>query len=314
MAMNKCLHCYKELDGEYDFHEKCALTFFGSKKAPALPYTIDQMAKLAKLVVERRVTVPGVQAKLSLSLIKEMEETSDSRLTVVGALGGRYILKPPVAEYPEMPQNEHLTMRIAELFGIRTVPSSLIRFKSGELAYMSKRVDRGKAGEKVHMIDMFQITEAFDKYRSSMEKVGKALRKYSDNTLLDSLFLFELTLFSFLTGNNDMHLKNFSMVESASGWVLSPAYDLLSVAILIPDDTDELALSMGGKKKKFTIGHFKEFGQGLGLSSKQLERVFSRFLKNKNEAITMLDNSFLSSEMTDAYKEVLVKRYERLTT
>jgi serine/threonine-protein kinase HipA len=182
------------------------------------------------------VAVPGVQAKLSMSIVRETKEKSDGRLTVVGALGGQYIFKPLPNRFLEMPANEHLTMRIAENFGIRVVPSSLIRLASGELSYITKRVDRNGDGEKIHMIDMFQITEAFDKYRSSMEKIGKALNSYSENTLLDKIFYFELALFSFLTGNNDMHLKNFSMIESPSGWVLSPAYDLLNVAIVCPED------------------------------------------------------------------------------
>ena len=248
--MNKCLYCYKPLEREADFHEKCSLDFFGSKNAPELPYSIDQMAELARKVVERSIAVPGVQAKLSMSLIKETQATSNNRLTVVGALGGGYIFKPPSDKYPEMPQNEHLTMRIAEVFGIRVVPSSLIRLASGDLSYISRRVDRKGEGEKIHMIDMFQITDAFDKYKSSMERVGKALNNYSDNPLLDILFFFELALFCFLTGNNDMHLKNFSMIESASGWVLSPAYDLLNVTIINPEDDEELALTMEGKKKK----------------------------------------------------------------
>ena len=95
-----------------------------------------------------------------------------------------------------MPANEHVTMRIAENFGIRTAPSSLIRLASGELSYITKRVDRTKKGEKIHMIDMFQITEAHDKYKCSMEKVGKALDDYSGNTLLDKIFYFDLALFS----------------------------------------------------------------------------------------------------------------------
>ena len=310
--MSKCLYCYESVDGNLDFHEKCSMTFFGSRKAPGLLYTIDQMAELAKTVVERSVTVPGVQAKLSLSLIKETQDTSNTRLTVFGALGGGYILKPPSEDYPEMPQNEHVTMRIAETFGIRVVPSSLIRLASGELSYITKRVDRKKTGEKIHMIDMFQITEAFDKYKSSLEKVGKAIGSYSDNTLLDKLFFFELTLFSFLTGNNDMHLKNYSLIESVSGWILSPAYDLLNVTIINPDDTEELALTMEGKKKKFKLEHFKRFGEGLGLTSKQMTGVFKRFFNKKSEARTLIENSFLSHEMNEAYKEVFEERYARI--
>lgn len=311
MRMNKCLYCYGPVDDNADFHEKCSMSFFGSKKPPEMPYTLDQMAELAKDVVERSVAIPGVQPKLSMSLVKETRESSDSRLTVVGALGGGYIFKPPTDKYPEMPQNEHVTMRIAEAFGIKVVPSSLIKLASGELAYITKRVDRKETGEKIHMIDMFQITEAFDKYKSSMEKVGKALGNYSDNTLLDKLFFFELTLFSFLTGNNDMHLKNFSMIESVSGWVLSPAYDLLNVIIINPDDKEELALTMEGKKKKLKLEHFKRFGEGLGLTGKQMDGVFKRLSDNKLIALKLIDNSFLSHEMNEAYKEVLEERYAR---
>ena len=310
--MNKCLYCYKSLDGEADFHEKCSLVFFGSKRAPFLSYTIDQMTELAKSVVERRVTVPGVQAKLSMSLIKETRETSDSRLTVVGALGGGYIFKPPTEKFPEMPQNEHLTMRIAEAFGIRVVPSSLIRLASGELSYITKRIDRKGEGEKIHMIDMFQITEAFDKYKSSMERIGRTLSMYSDNPLLDKLFFFELSLFSFLSGNNDMHLKNFSMIESKSGWVLSPAYDLLNVTIINPEDDEELALTIEGKKEKIKREHFERLGEGLGLTPKQLKGVFERFQINKVKAFHWIDHSFLTTEMKEAYTALFEDRYAKV--
>ena len=196
---SRCLYCYDAIEPGQDFHAKCSREFFASSKAPIIDYSLDQMDELAKKVVERSVAVPGVQAKLSMSLVKETKETSDQRLTVIGALGGQYIFKPPSAHYPEMPGNEHLTMRMATAFGMHVVPSSLIRLASGELSYITKRVDRTDSGQKIHMIDMFQITDAFDKYKSSMEKIGKALNSYSDNTLLDKVFYFELALFSFLT-------------------------------------------------------------------------------------------------------------------
>lgn len=306
---SKCLYCYGELHHEKDFHATCSLSFFGLKRTPTLEYTINQMEELAKNVVERSISVPGVQAKLSLSLIKEANEKSDSRLTVVGALGGNYIFKPPSKDYSEMPENEHVSMKIAESFGINTVPSSLIRLQSGELSYITKRVDRSSQGEKIHMIDMFQITEAFDKYKSSMEKIGKAINSFSTNPLLDLLFFFEITLFSFLTGNNDMHLKNFSMIESISGWTLSPAYDLLNVSIINPGDTEELALTIQGKKRKLTKENFIQLAKDLGLTPKQIEGVFKRFIKNKEKAFNWIDSSFLSTEMKEQYKNVLLKRY-----
>src|SRR5690606_18564088 len=234
------------------------------------------------------------------------------RLTVVGALGGNYIFKPPSDHFPEMPENEHVTMRIAEAFGINVVKSSLIRLKSGELSYITKRIDRTDAGEKIHMLDMFQITEAFDKYKGSMEKVGKALDEYSDNTLLDKVYFLELAAFCFLTGNNDMHLKNFSMIFQNNKWTLAPAYDLLNVAIINPEDTEELALTLEGKKRKLHWEHFQRLGALLGLNNKQIEGIAKRFKKKKTVAFRWIDSSFLSEEYKEKYKDLLEEKYRRL--
>jgi serine/threonine-protein kinase HipA len=311
--MNKrCLYCYKSLDANSvgDFHESCSMTFFDVKQQPLFEHSLTQMAELAKNVVERSVAVPGVQPKLSLSIVNDtIQDGNKGRLTVVGALGGKYIFKPPSNQFAEMPENEHLTMRIAESFGIKTVKSSLIRLQSGELSYITKRIDRTDTGEKIHMLDMFQITEAFDKYKSSMEKIGKALNDYSDNTLLDKLNFFELAIFSFITGNNDMHLKNFSMIHIADTWTLAPAYDLLNVAIVNPEDTEELALTLEGKKKKLKWEHFERLGRNLELNDKQINGVIKRFEKNKPKAIKWIDNSFLSSDYKQKYKTLLEERY-----
>jgi serine/threonine-protein kinase HipA len=309
---NKCLYCYGSIESEKDFHKKCSLAFFGTPTPPEIEYSLDQMGELAKNVVERSVAVPGVQPKLSMSLINESANQGNARLTIVGALGGNFIFKPPSDRFADMPENEHLTMRIAGTFGIPVVPSSLIRLASGELCYITKRIDRTGNGEKIHMLDMLQITEAFDKYKSSMERIGKALNAYSSNTLLDKTYFFDLTLFSFLTGNNDMHLKNFSMIENPSGWGLAPAYDLLNVAVVFPEDKEELALTLAGKKKKLTRELFVQLGEGIGLTSKQISRGFNRLQKNKPKAFSWIDKSFLSQDMKTAYKEVLSERYGRL--
>lgn len=309
---NKCLYCYGSIESEKYFHDKCSLEFFGTLNPPQIEYSLDQMDELAKNVVERSVAVPGVQPKLSMSLVAESTNQSNVRLTIVGALGGNYIFKPPSDRFPEMPENEHLTMRIAETFGIPVVHSSLVRLTSGERCYITKRIDRTDNGEKIHMLDMYQITEAFDKYKGSMEKVGKALDTYSSNTLLDKTYFFDLTLFSFLTGNNDMHLKNFSMVEKPSGWGLAPAYDLLNVAIVFPEDKEELALTLLGKKKNLKREHFVQLGEGLGLTSKQIKGTFNRVLKNKPKAFGWIDQSFLSEDLKASYKEILSERYGRL--
>lgn len=305
----KCLYCYKELDTEGDFHPSCSNHFFGSSEPPTLNYTLSEMAELAKKVVESSVTVPGVQPKLSLGYIKDvLKDGNKGRLTVMGALGGNYILKPQNETFPQMPENEHLTMRMAELCGISVVPSTLIRLKSGELSYLTKRIDRTETEEKIHMLDMFQILEAFDKYRSSIEKVGKAVAEHSSNTLLDLLRLFEVALFSYITGNNDMHLKNFSLILTNEDWTLAPAYDLLNVNLHIPEDTEEMALTIGGKKRKLTKSDFINLGLSFQLTEKQILNTFNRFIKAEKKMKKEIKSSFLSAENQIKYIELLEDR------
>lgn len=312
----RCLYCYEQLhEGQKDFHPLCSKAFFGTEQPPELGYNLDQMAELAATVVQRSVTVPGVQPKLSLTLVKDtMADGNKGRLTIVGTLGGNYILKPPHADYPEMPQNEHVTMRMAESFGLQVVQSSLIRLSSGELAYITKRIDRTAEGEKIHMLDMFQILEAFDKYKGSMEKVGKAISMYVENTMLDLVSFYELTIFCFLTGNNDMHLKNFSMIaQNGITWNLAPAYDLLNVTIVNPGDKEELALTLDARKSKFNKTRFIEFGQNLGLTARQIEGVFKRLMRNKEKAEELIGNSFLSAKYKKKYMKLLDERYDRIS-
>lgn len=308
--MSKCLYCYKEVASGNDFHAVCSFAFFREEIPPIIEYSLKEMSQLAIEVVQRSVSVPGVQPKLSMSLTADNKK--DKRLTVVGALGRNYIFKPPSEDYPEMPANEHLTMKMAQLFNIDVVPHSLIKLASGELSYITKRIDRDEDSTKIHMIDMFQVVEAFDKYRGSMEQVGKAIHTYADNTLLDVLRFYELAVFSYLTGNNDMHLKNFSMIKTSYGWALSPAYDLLNVAIVNPQDTEELALTIAGKKKKITRSVLFEFGIELRLSKKQIERVFKRFIELKEDAVDLIKTSFLSDEMMSSYINILNLRYDIL--
>ncbi|GAB3023549.1 HipA domain-containing protein [Niabella terrae] len=311
----RCLYCYKELDeNQKDFHPRCSRVFFGTDEPPELGYSLQQMAELAATVVQRSVTVPGVQPKLSLTLVKNVLKDGDKgRLTIVGTLGGNYILKPPHTDYPQLPENEHLTMQIAEAFDIPVVPSCLIRLSSGELAYITRRIDRTAEGEKIHMLDMFQVLEAFDKYKGSMEKVGRAIAQYAENTLLDLSIFFELTLFCFLTGNNDMHLKNFSLtVQKDGAWGLAPAYDLLNVAIANPGDKEELALTLGARKSKFNRQRFEQFGEALGLSTRQIAGVFRRLQRNEEKALHLIGNSFLSEDFREKYRLLLAERYARL--
>ena len=234
--MKRCLYCYQSLTGnEADFHPSCSRKIFDQPVPPELPYTEAQMAELALKVVQTQVTVTGVQAKLSLHLESPEGKRAPKRFTIVGLWDG-YILKPPTRHYPQLPEVEDLTMHLSRLARISVVPHSLIRLQSGSLAYITKRIDRVKA-RKFHMEDMCQLTERLteDKYHGSCEQVAKAILKYSRNPGLDVINYFEQVLFSFLTGNADMHLKNFSLIKlPGTGHVLSPDYSLIRLKRLLP--------------------------------------------------------------------------------
>lgn len=314
--MPKCLYCYMEVDAKHDgdYHPECIKEFYGTQHAPALPYRLSEMEKLAKEVAEQSVTVPGVQPKLSLGWIKtELENGHQGRLTIVDALEGHYILKPQNADYPQMPENEHLSMKLAALFKIDIVPVNMIRLQSGELCYITKRIDRNPNGSKNHMIDFLQILELEDKYKGTMEMVGKTIGELSANTLLDKLRFFELTVFNYIIGNNDMHLKNFSMWLNKFGWTLSPAYDLLNVKMILPKDKEDTALMLGGKKENFNKGYFDHFAAVLKLNNKQMNAVYKRMVKWLPKATQLIEMSFLTDDNKNSYKELIIQRVKLLT-
>lgn len=297
-----------------DYHPKCSKAFFGTAHAPILPYRLSEMEQLASDAAALSITVPGVQPKLSLGWIKtELETGHQGRLTVLDALDGNYILKPQNVQYSQMPENEHLSMRLAALFKIDIVPINMIRLVSGELCYITKRIDRNKDGSKNHMIDFLQILELEDKYKGTMETVGKAIGDLTVNTLLDKVRFFELTVFNYIIGNNDMHLKNFSMWLTEMGWTLSPAYDLLNVKLILPKDKEDTALLLGGKKMNFKKRYFDRFGDALSLNDKQINAVYKRLKKWLPEAIKLIDRSFLKEEYQTAYKELITERAKLLT-
>jgi len=211
-----------------------------------------------------------------------------------------------------MPENEHLTMKLAELLNISVVPSSLMRFESGEICYLSRRVDRSSGGEKYHMIDFLQILGLEDKYLGTMEQLGKKVGELSQRVLYDKFRFFELTVFNFLVGNNDMHLKNFSMLQDGDVWGLSPAYDLLNTKILLPKDPEDLALKLGGKKKNHNLGYFERFGEVLGLNAMQMRTVFNRIKRWLPAAENLVVASFLPDDLQATYKEVIKERIRRL--
>lgn len=316
--MRLCLYCGKNLEGT-SFHDgwhiSCSQRFFGLKTVPALDAAPDTLESFARIAVNAGATVTGVQKKMSLHL---EDEKGNKRLTLVGYPAG-FILKPPVQEYPDLPELEHALMSLAETVGIKTVPHALIRMTSNDTAYITRRIDRvfpytGTGSAKIAMEDFCQLSQRLteDKYKGSYEQCGKIITQYSSRPGLDMADFFFLILFCFLTGNADMHLKNFSLLQNDSGYILSPSYDLVPTRMLIPDDTEESALTVNGKKNRLTATDFTALGENLHLQSKVVENMIRKAVSvqdtlNKTPALNLLPQ-----ERQEELKALVKERCARL--
>ena len=310
----RCLCCYQSLyDGETDYHPRCAKRFFGQPVAPQLPYTRKDIGRLAQVVVESRTTITGVQAKLSMDLEHDAYGRAQ-RLTIVGVMG-RYILKPQTERFECLPEIEDLTMHLAEIARIPTVPHALIRFQDGELNYITRRIDRTDDGRKLPMEDMCQLAGKLteQKYQGSYELIAKLINCYSSVTRLDIVNFWEQVVFSWIVGNADMHLKNFSLISEKPGkYVLTPTYDQVSTAIVMPEDTDQLALPLNGFQKKLLSMDFAQAMEASGLNKQMIQRIFSRFIPLKEKWFACIDSSFISERQKIQFKELISNRLETL--
>ena len=304
----KCLCCYKELNaGEHDYHAACAKRWFGARGVPTLPYSHADIRDMAKQIVRAQTTVTGVQAKLSM-YIQRIEQ--ESRFTIV-SMDGAYILKPQTIQYPYLPENEDLTMHLAQIAKIEVVPHILVRFEDGELCYLTKRIDRTANGTRLPMEDMCQLTERLTerKYKGSYEQISKAIRQYSHAPGLDLTNYWTMVLFCWLVGNSDMHLKNFSLyAPNTTEHVLAPAYDLVNTLLVIPEDNEELALTLNGKKRKLTRHDFETAMLSSGLNAKVVSNIFRKFLRIYPQWEATIRASFLPEDLQDAYWQLIQQR------
>ncbi len=310
--MCKCLFCYRPLNaGEIDFHPTCSKKYFGTKEVPSLDYTLKEIDSLASQVIEEQTSLTGVQPKLSLHLNKH---EGSQRLTIVGLWGG-FIMKPQTEMYPQLPEVEDLTMHLAEVAKIDVVPHTLMRMVDDSLCYVTKRIDRTSKGEKIAMEDFCQLTERQTeyKYKSSYEAIGKAILRYSSVPKMDLTNFMEVLLFSWIVGNNDMHLKNFSLYEPKEGKPrLTPAYDMLNAAIVNPRDKEELALTLNGKRSKIKADDFIKTATTLGLPENVMSNLLAKYKALEEKFITCIKDSFLTEALKDAYMELISRRIEKL--
>lgn len=312
--MKRCLCCYRPLHaGEIDYHPQCAKKIFGSPTAPVLPYTRKDINDLAQVIVANSTTVTGVQSKLSIDLQQD-NTGGPQRLTTVGLMG-RYILKPQTEHYERLPEIEDLSMHLAEIAKIPTVPHALIRFVDGELNYITRRIDRTDDGQKLPMEDMCQLSGKLteQKYQGSYELIAKIIEQYSSLPQLDKINYWQQVVFSWIIGNADMHLKNFSLYSPRTGqYVLSPTYDQVSTKIVMPEDTEEMALSLNGFKKKLLVYDFREAMYSTGIPEVVTKRILSDFSKFRDKWFTCIDASFISDDQKQSYKALIDSRLDVL--
>lgn len=312
-----CLCCGKPLrtPDETGWHKACIKRFFGTTKLPEIEIDDKTLNLLATETTNKGFTVPGVQKKLSLHLVSDSRKP---RLTLVNYPTG-YILKPQVAEFEALPESEQLIMTMADMAGISTVPHALIKGNAG-LAYITKRVDRNLTDDKIEMLDMedfcqldLRLTE--DKYRGSYERCAKIIKQYSSRVGIDMAEFYIRLVFCFIVGNSDMHLKNFSLIETAEGsgeYVLSPAYDLLPVNANMPADKEQFALAMNGKKMNIRKGDFLKFADTCGITRQTAEKLIENLVKLTPKWIAMCENSLLTDKLKDRLKKIIIERTEVL--
>lgn len=304
--MKRCLYCYKHLeDNDIDFHQNCSKKIFGESTPPLINYSLEDIDSLALEVINSKITLTGVQPKISLQIKSEKGEPN--RFTIIGVLGN-YILKPQSSKYESLPENEDLSMHLAEIAKIKTVPHTLIRLSDNSLAYITKRIDRDKKGNKIAMEDMCQLTNRLTeyKYKGSYEQIAKIILKYSANPILDIISFFEIILFSYLIGNSDMHLKNFSLFNQKGKHELSPAYDLLSTKMVIPKDLENLALNLNGKKNNLKRQDFENLIVDY-VDRKTIDNSYKKFQNVIPKWFEFIDNSFLNQKSKEKYKSIIKK-------
>lgn len=310
MKQHYCLSCGKELNDENKlWHDRCVAKVFGTKELPIIDLDEKSIEELARHRVDLSYTVPGVQKKLSLGLSKKDER----KLTLVDYPSG-FILKSQVkGEGTDFPEGENLTMCLAECCGIRVVPHGLLCLKDGSRAYITRRIDRVD-GKAIAMEDFCQLSGRLteDKYHSSYEQCKKVIAKFSDSKKADLSRFVYLLLFCYLTGNSDMHLKNFSLIENNGVYSLSAAYDLLPVNVVFPSDKEEFALTLHGKKKNVTKNDFIKFASSEdpreNLEGKEVVRMMKKLISFIPKMFELIDHSSLSEKHKEEFKALILER------
>lgn len=305
--MGTCAICLGSTSRDAEYHEACIEALFGTKVMPGIDVGLSELYKLAAKMAGK-MSISGVQEKVSLKL------SSDKSRLVVAAVGGRYILKPESSRFSCLPQNEHLTMRLASLVGIDVPRFGLVRLNDGSIAYVIARFDRSQDGTKLPVEDFCQLAgkPIRDKYAGSSELCARIVRNHASEPLVQLRGLYRLLLFSWWMANGDMHLKNFSILTTPDAVQrLSPAYDLVCTRLVIPDDP--LALPVGGRNKNLTRRSWLNLAEYCELPERAAERLITDQINALEPSLKLISDSFLIDEMKEVYRQIVMDNTAILT-
>ncbi len=306
--MNRCPITYEPCEGRYSANGLRRLARQLVDLRP-LAFTSQELRQEAAARAAK-MSIQGVQPKLSARLL-----VKEQQFALVDK-GGHYILKPQIADYVQVPENEDCTMRLAALAGIEIPLHGLLFGEDGAFTYFIRRFDRSGRTGKIHVEDFAQLggRQRETKYRSSMEQVAGVIDTFCTFPVVEKAKLLRRTLFAFLVGNEDMHLKNFSVIHRGDVIALSPAYDLVNTTIVLPRPEEELALPLNGKKNRLTRVDFLDYFaiKYLGLASRMVDGMVDEFVCVRPRWEELIGMSFLSEEMKERYLQVLAERFGRL--
>jgi len=267
------------------------------------------MSKISKKFgeIEKNLSISCLQPKLSLRLNRKkkcLELTSKKKDTT-------FILKPQLKGFPNLPENEHTCMMIAEHLGVPVLPHCLHKTIDGSIAYIMRLKTKMK-DRIVKQKTFYKILSKIDKYSGDLFEIGEKIGQISDIPGLDIQLFFEIILLSFLLGNSDIHFKSFSLYYDEKGNArLSPAHDIISSQILIPD-TDDFAISMGGKNRNIRGTDFLAFSQQLKIPEKTYTRILLKLFKGKRIIGKLIKNSPLPIEEKIKLSDLINSRFKRL--
>jgi serine/threonine-protein kinase HipA len=290
-----------------EYSDKQLQLMFGKPVRPVIPISLAQISTEAQKLAGK-LSISGVQPKLPVRL--------EGNTLLPVARDSQYILKPQTQEFTQLPQNEYLCMQLGGRFGLNTALSLLLELSDGSPAYLVKRFDRFKKGnrmEKLACEDTHQILGGSDKYAGSHEQIAKVICNYCNFAPLELQRFFEITIFNFAIGNGDAHRKNFSLLTNQKGVVaLSPAYDLVSSRLVIPEEAEEMALTVNGKRNRLKRDDFLAFAESIGIEVNYAEGKIEELLASAKEFTPIVTRSPLSAPLQEQFLELITERLDRL--